>query len=654
MWKIRAVLLAAVALALAARAAGQDVLPKASESELIATLESQSPLEDKANACRQLAVVGTRRAVPRLAALLADEKLAHMARYALEPIPDPAVDEALRAALGQLKGRRLVGVICSVGVRRDKEALPQLVRLLEDNDPEVAQAAARALGRLGTAEAAKALQHALVALPEANRPAVCEGLFRGAAALAEQGRRDEALAIYDRLRSLAGPHQVRAGALVAAIVARQKDGLPLLAEHLRSPEGALFAAALRAAEGLPGPEVTSILIGALGDLPDDRQIPVIQALAWRRDPAALGALAARAEASATPVRLAAMHALAELGRAEALPALLASLAGADPAVAQTAKDCLAGLPGAKVDAAVLAMFAERDGARRLTALELMGRRRTTAAIPVLLKAASQDDPQIRAAVLRRLGELAGPAELPVLFGMLLRAKEAQDLDAVERAIGDVVARLDHPESNADEIAVLLAQAAPEPKGALLRILGVIGGAETLKAVRAAVGDPNREVQTAAVRALGAWKTADAVPELLAIARTDANPSHKMLALRAYLSWAGRADLPAGERLEICRQAGQLAGRIEEKRLLLSVLGSMDSPEALEMIAPYLAQTDAKDEAAAAVISLAERLLKRPDAAAFAGRLVEPLQNVTQASVAPRMAERAKVLHRQAQGRARKQ
>ena len=64
-------------------------------------------------------MVGTKEAVPVLAALLADEKLAHMARYALEPIPDPAVDEAFRAALGNLKGRRLVGVICSIGVRRD-------------------------------------------------------------------------------------------------------------------------------------------------------------------------------------------------------------------------------------------------------------------------------------------------------------------------------------------------------------------------------------------------------------------------------------------------------------------------------------------------------------------------------------------------------
>ena len=38
-----------------------------------------------------------------LAAMLADEKLCHMALYGLETIPDPSVDDALRDALGDRK-----------------------------------------------------------------------------------------------------------------------------------------------------------------------------------------------------------------------------------------------------------------------------------------------------------------------------------------------------------------------------------------------------------------------------------------------------------------------------------------------------------------------------------------------------------------------
>ena len=101
-----------------------------------------------------------------------------MARYGLEPIPDQAVDDALRAALGKLKGRLLVGVIGSIGVRRDAKALDALEKLLGDGDGEVAQAAARALGSLGSPAAAKALETTLAKAPAANQSAVCEGLFR--------------------------------------------------------------------------------------------------------------------------------------------------------------------------------------------------------------------------------------------------------------------------------------------------------------------------------------------------------------------------------------------------------------------------------------------------------------------------------------------
>lgn len=99
----------------------------------------------KAKACQRLAVVGDKTAVPALAALLAHAELSAYARFGLEPNPDPAVDEALRAALGKLKGRQLAGVINSIARRRDLKALDALGKLRYDADAEVARAAEQAL-----------------------------------------------------------------------------------------------------------------------------------------------------------------------------------------------------------------------------------------------------------------------------------------------------------------------------------------------------------------------------------------------------------------------------------------------------------------------------------------------------------------------------
>jgi len=117
--------------------------------KLVAILkDSKASVYARAKACQQLAVVGDKTVVPALAALLPDPQLSHYARFGLEPIPDPSVDEALRTALGKVKGKQLVGVINSIGVRKDAKAIGALGKLLHDPDVEVAQAANAALARI--------------------------------------------------------------------------------------------------------------------------------------------------------------------------------------------------------------------------------------------------------------------------------------------------------------------------------------------------------------------------------------------------------------------------------------------------------------------------------------------------------------------------
>jgi HEAT repeat protein len=195
---------------------------KEDEAKLIGVLRSNASRKAKADACRELGRVGTREAVAPLAALLDDEELSHMARYGLEPIPDPAVDAALRDALGKLKGRHLVGVIGSVGVRRDPGAVVALSKHLGDSDADVAQAAARALGKIGTVDAAHALEKALSGGADSTRQAACEGLFRCAEVLRSQGQRKEARAIYEHVGKAQVPDYMRTGATKAAEAIRQR------------------------------------------------------------------------------------------------------------------------------------------------------------------------------------------------------------------------------------------------------------------------------------------------------------------------------------------------------------------------------------------------------------------------------------------------
>jgi len=638
--KMSYTLIIALLLACAMQSFGQTVVPatKQQVDKLIAVLKSDAPHKEKADACRLLALVGTKDAVAPLAALLGDEKLSHMARYGLEPIPDPVVDEALRDALGKLKGRPLVGVIGSIGVRRDAVAVSTLAELSRDPDKEVARAAARALGSIGNPAAAALLKYRLKHAPAENQLDICEGLLRCAERLAAEGYRDEAIEIYDELRDLDAPHQVRGGALRGAILTRGKDGVALLREHLRSDDYIMFSAAVQTAQELPDAEVTQALTAELSRLPADNQILVIQTLGKRADASASPALFALAGKSEKSVRLAAIRSLAEIGHSSAVPVLAELLNDTDGEISQAAQESLAALPGPQADAAVMRMLDSSQTSQRLTALELIGRRRITTSIPALLKAAVDPDPQVRPAALRKVGELGSGAELPELLNLLMNLRASQDLEAAERALSAVCMKADNPQSYTGRLTSLLVQARPEQKSALLRVLGVIGGTNALDAVRSAANDPNPQVRDAAIRVLCTWKTADAAPDLLALAKGSQNSSQKTAALRGYISLVRDENLPTGEKLAMCRNAAVLIERNEEKKLLLGALGTVPSAEALSMAMAHLDDPAARNEASFAAIAIGEKIVEQKPV-----EVADAMQKVMQATKNRNVTRRARAV-----------
>ncbi len=109
----------------------------------------ESTLACKDFACRQLMLAGTEKSVKAIATLLNDDKTADMARYALERNPDPSVDAELVKAAKTAKGRRLVGIINTLGERRNSANNAAIEAYVSDSDADVAAAAKTALAKAG-------------------------------------------------------------------------------------------------------------------------------------------------------------------------------------------------------------------------------------------------------------------------------------------------------------------------------------------------------------------------------------------------------------------------------------------------------------------------------------------------------------------------
>ncbi len=188
-----------------------------SENKLIETiLNEKAEFFDRMDACRQLGTIGSKKSIEPLATLLhGDERLAHMARYGLETNPDSAVDEVLRKAMDGAKGRNLMGIMLSLGERRDTKSIDLIAKHLGSPDKEISGFAAKSLGQIGTKEAFDALLNVYRNGGINDRAGLYEGILRCANQF-EESDRQTALRIYEKLQEGSAPDYVKFGAKASA------------------------------------------------------------------------------------------------------------------------------------------------------------------------------------------------------------------------------------------------------------------------------------------------------------------------------------------------------------------------------------------------------------------------------------------------------
>ena len=201
---------------------GNPAARKALEKSLVDAIASGISRSAQDYVCRKLRVVGTTQSVEALAALLPAEETSHIARYALERIPDEKAAEAMRGALPKVSSKLKPGIIGSLGVRRDKKSITAISKLLGDSDIQVAKAAAQSLGLIGTSAAAKELSKfakkasANMKMPVADACLVC------AEQLLADGKKSEAVALYKDFGGDDQPSHIRAAAMKGILTAATK------------------------------------------------------------------------------------------------------------------------------------------------------------------------------------------------------------------------------------------------------------------------------------------------------------------------------------------------------------------------------------------------------------------------------------------------
>jgi len=559
----------------------------------------------KAFVCGQLPAVATQQQAPALAALLADEELADPAMRALALIPGASVDQTLREALASAAGVQKIGIVNALGQRRDPAAAEMLIKLLGHADETLACAAASALGKIGGDNSGAALQQSLAHAQGRLRAAVADSLLACAERLLGAGEYESAAALYRQLSAEAETEQVRMAAWRGTVLSQPDQAAGLICQALTSGDAGRESIALQLLPDAPGGTAATVeFVACLGQLSPAMQVPLISALAVRRDPAARDAVEAAASSSDTAVRLAALTALGALGDASTVKLLVErTLAGAGTPEGDEARGSLLRLAAAGVDKVLAETLAERSAAEKVKLVRILAARQASSVVAELAQTAVDADATVRLESWTALGSVARTADVPQLLELVVGVQETEREEA-EKAVAGVLKKT--PQLDLRPVLTQLDAALPVPaQASLLRILGAVGDDQGLPAMRKGVESGDASVRGAAISGLAAWPTPAPLEDLMSLARSAPESADRPLALGGAIRLASLvADRSPEQMTALAGELWRLAREPAERKAVLAELGRCPTRDALLLARQALDQPDLATTAGWAVTEIA--------------------------------------------------
>jgi len=578
------------------------------EKRFINFLKSDATLEGKEYICRKLSVIGTKASVGVLSKMLVEPETSDMARYALERIGGEQVDEVLRSALGETSGKVRVGIINSLSVRRDEQAVEALGKLVYEPDPTTARAAIVALGNIGNDQAAKVLGKAMDSIDSQVRDIAADAYLRCAENLAAHGQNERAVEIYRQLDSPGQTTPIRIAAL-RGMVGKLSAGE--MAEILKGDDREQIQAVVEELAKAGGnAERIKAVVAQMDNFSVAAQMQLLASLAkFEQRAIVLPVIVRAADSENEAVRMAALRALRSAGDASVV-GLLARAAASGGPTAEAARQSLYQLHGPGVEQTIKDSIARAEPAIKVELIRTAAKRNATTAADAVLAATQDRNPQVRLEAYKALRQIGGPDYLPALVDLLPYTASQAERRELERTI---VALAKNINDEKEQVRVVLAKldSAKDTslRVSLLGILGRIGSDAGLDALVAGLEDSNKQIVDTCVRALSGWSNAKPAEALLQVARKAMDRTTKVLALRGYIKLAGTEAVPREEKLGMYRQAMSLAQRDQERMLVLAGLAKVPMPEALELVLPCLDKKSLQAEAQTAALEIA--LATRP-------------------------------------------
>lgn len=548
--------------------------------------------------------------IPAFRDLLRRSDTWDIARKGLEDINHPKAQQALLEALDEAKDKKAIGIMETLGNRRDPSAVNALRRWAKAGNIPETEAALTALSKIPGPEAMEALDWCRVNLTRQMRPAATEAYLQCGWTSMEHGHKDTAIEIFDVLLIDFEPVEIKAEALRGMIRTLGEEAVPTIIEGLTSGIPELEAVAAEEANSVPGREATEAFLKAYPDLTPENQAILLHAFGARGDEAAIDTVLLAARSRIPVVRKAALESLVAFNHPDGLEALLKAAGSGTPEEQAIAREGLESLDHPRVNDELLIASLSADNAVRSEAVKTIAARNVKEGIPSLLRIAKRDVKPLRLEALKALGSVATAEELDVMVEMMLDDWGDADRAAIGEAIIRVAQRAEPGKQRTAPIAQALAKSSTpaDARITLVSILKAVKDDASLDALETVARKSDPAVQRAALEVLGHWPDAQPMDTLERVARSDDDPAMRALAMEGLLhhletSAASRAP---GEQLKYYERAAKAAESPEHKRRIIEAVSGINHPDSAEVLETFLDDAQVGQEAARARQALTQQ------------------------------------------------
>ena len=567
------------------------------EKEMIKFLLSDATTDAKKYVCSKLGELGSQESVPVLADLLQVPELFDSARFALEKIPGEASALSLRNALQTAEGKNRIGIITSLGLRKDVKSIPSIAIFLNNSDLDTVISAGSALSMMEEESALSALWTARSQATETARLKLTQHVFACADKILAKKKSPDAIAI---IRNLSADNSLtpslRIASLRSLVKYSEEEGAKALVKAMGDPDAEFVRLVISATPLIKNTKILlNVVCKEMAFSSPDNQVQFINLFASQKRKDILPYVVNSLSSENPAIREASIRALGVIGGKSEVELLIPKALG-EGDEAELAKASLASMPREDVGKGMLEILKKPDidPVLKKLLLPLVANRKVPGSEPVILQSAGDADPECRISAIKSLIEQPNVEMLDTVLQILPGANSNEEQGLFEELILKIV--LLNPDETEKQLVKISTSLDSNPalpvQTTLLRVLARSGHAKGWEKLSTLI-NPNTPADKLGVviQALNEWPDDTPVSVLFEFARANPDFAQRDTLLETCLNLAQKTKASDEEVVQRIASILELNPSATIKKTALEKIAQRKVDSSLPLLLKYLNESE---------------------------------------------------------------